>query len=106
MSSLRLLPRDFDVVVVGSTGASGRLFIAFTIVSNDDIRRCFHVGYTGKLVAEYLSKSYPTGLKWAIAGRSEAKLKTLHSDLKLNENVQILVADSEGATIAIVRHTR
>ena len=101
-----MLPRDFDVVVVGSTGAFERLFIAYVIVSNDDIRRCFHVGFTGKLVAEYLSKSYPTGLKWAIAGRSEAKMKALHNNLKLNENVQILVADSEGATIAVVRHTR
>ena len=99
MSPLRLLPRDFDVVVVGSTGAFDWLFIAWVKTSNDDIRRCLYIGFTGQLVAEYLSKSYPTGLRWAIVGRNEAKLKALHSNLKLNDNVQILVADSEGAII-------
>ena len=44
--------RQFDVVVYGATG------------------------FTGGLVAEYLSKSYPADkLRFAIAGRSEGSLK-------------------------------
>ena len=55
------------------------------------------IGFTGQLVAEYLSKSYPTGLRWAIVGRNEAKLRSLHSKLKLSNSVGILVADAEGS---------
>ena len=53
-------------------------------------------GFTGQLVAEYLSASYPVGLRWAIVGRNEAKLRSLHSKLKLSDSVGILVADAEG----------
>ena len=45
--------KEFDVVVWGATG------------------------FTGRLVAEYLAETYGTGmdqLSWAVAGRSEAKL--------------------------------
>lgn len=46
------MSRRFDVVVLGATG------------------------YTGKLVVEYLTKSASSRfIKWAVAGRSEAKLK-------------------------------
>lgn len=62
--------RKFDVVVYGTTG------------------------FTGKLVAEYMSKTYPTGVKWAIAGRSEAKLLNLKKSLNLSDDVGVLVADS------------
>lgn len=51
--------REYEVVVLGATG------------------------YTGKYTAEHITKSLPTDLKWAIAGRSEAKLKNLLPDLKL-----------------------
>ena len=34
-------------------------------------------GYTGQLCAEHVVKSLPTDLRWAIAGRSEAKLSAL-----------------------------
>ena len=43
--------REFDVIVYGATG------------------------YTGRLVAEYLAQTYPTGGRWAMAGRSLAKLE-------------------------------
>jgi len=51
--------RDFDIVVWGATG------------------------FTGALVAEYLLSQYGVGgsLRWAIAGRSEAKLETLRHAL-------------------------
>ncbi len=31
-------------------------------------------GFTGKLVAEYIAKNAPAGLRWAIGGRDAAKL--------------------------------
>jgi short subunit dehydrogenase-like uncharacterized protein len=44
-------------------------------------------GYTGKLTAQYITQNLPTNIKWAIAGRSESKLKELASSLKtLNSN--------------------
>jgi short subunit dehydrogenase-like uncharacterized protein len=43
-------PREFDLVVFGATG------------------------FTGALTAEYLARNAPTGLRWALAGRSAEKL--------------------------------
>ena len=43
--------RDFDIVIYGATG------------------------FTGRLVAEYLVQTYPTGVRWAMAGRSLSKLQ-------------------------------
>jgi len=65
--------REFDVVVLGATG------------------------FTGKLVAAYLLRQYGVGqdLNWAIAGRNETKLKELRSDLgDAAADLEILVADS------------
>ena len=39
-------------------------------------------GYTGKLTAEYIAANLPTDLKWAIAGRSAAKLETIAAECK------------------------
>ena len=39
-------------------------------------------GYTGKLVAEYITEHLPTNIKWAVAGRSQPKLDSLVSSLK------------------------
>ncbi|KPM43505.1 hypothetical protein AK830_g3076 [Neonectria ditissima] len=50
--------RQYDIVVFGATG------------------------YTGKLTAEYITKNLPTDLKWAVAGRSEAKLQAVVDDCK------------------------
>ena len=62
--------RTYDVVVFGATG------------------------FTGKLVAEYLSENYSSEeLKWAIAGRDSSKLKSLAEDLSLDSK-HIIVADS------------
>lgn len=38
-------------------------------------------GYTGLITAEYLHQNIPTHFKWAIAGRSESKLKNINSTL-------------------------
>jgi short subunit dehydrogenase-like uncharacterized protein len=39
-------------------------------------------GYTGKWTAEYMTNNLPTSIKWAIAGRSEAKLNALAEELQ------------------------
>ena len=72
MSDLRT-DREFDVVVMGATG------------------------FTGKLVAAYLLRQYGIGqdLNWAIAGRNEAKLNELRDDLGEGAaGLKLLVADS------------
>ena len=44
-------------------------------------------GYTGKLVAEWISTHLPEDLKWAIAGRNAKKLQGVIDELsKLNAN--------------------
>jgi short subunit dehydrogenase-like uncharacterized protein len=39
-------------------------------------------GYTGKYTAEHLTTHAPTDLKWAIAGRSENKLKAIADETR------------------------
>ena len=53
-------------------------------------------GFTGKLVAEYLSRKYGVNkeLKWAIAGRNKAKLESLRASLDELE-IPIIIADSK-----------
>ena len=68
--------REFDVVVYGATG------------------------FTGQLVAEYLLGQYgqDKGLRWAIAGRSEEKLRRMRRELgPAAEHLPIIVADSADA---------
>ena len=65
--------REFDVIVYGATG------------------------FTGQLVAEYLLGQYgcDANLSWAIAGRSEEKLRGLRRELgTVAEQLPIVVADS------------
>ncbi len=65
--------RQFDVIVWGATG------------------------FTGRLVVEYLLQRYPPGdrVRWAIAGRSQSKLVSLLDELiDDGERPQIIVADS------------
>ena len=63
--------REFDIIVWGATG------------------------FTGKLVAKYLhERQRHTGASWAIAGRSESKLQAIKDELGLGEQVPILLADS------------
>ncbi|KAI9726607.1 MAG: hypothetical protein M1828_000974 [Chrysothrix sp. TS-e1954] len=55
--------RTYDLVVFGATG------------------------FTGKLTAQYITRSFPTNIKWAIAGRSQSKLETVADELKrINPN--------------------
>lgn len=68
--------------------------------------REFHVvvwgatGFTGKLVAEYLAQQYGVGgdLRWAIAGRSQARLEQVRESLgEAAAALPIIVADSMDA---------
>lgn len=49
--------RDFDLILFGATG------------------------FTGQLVAEYLARKRPAGLRWALAGRSREKLEQVRATL-------------------------
>ena len=66
--------REFDVIVFGATG------------------------YTGRLVAEYLDGAYGTGgdgPTWAMAGRSMDKLIEVRGKIKASEDTPLIVADSD-----------
>lgn len=61
-------PREFDIIVYGATG------------------------YTGRLVAEYLKDK--AGLKWAMAGRSQAKLEEVRDLIGAPADTPLVVADA------------
>ena len=63
--------RDFDIVIYGATG------------------------FTGRLVAEYLVQTYPTGLTWAMAGRSRAKLEEVRDLIGARADTPLITADSD-----------
>ncbi len=64
--------REFDIIVYGSSG------------------------YTGRLVAEYLARKYAGGgaLKWAMAGRSEAKLAEVRDAIGAAASTSLIFADA------------
>jgi short subunit dehydrogenase-like uncharacterized protein len=66
------MDRDFEIIVYGATG------------------------FTGRLVAEHLLKTYgATGdLKWAIAGRNPAKLDEVRGEIGAPANLPVVIADS------------
>ena len=63
--------RDFDIVLLGATG------------------------FTGGLTADYLAAHAPTSLRWAIAGRNEARLAEVSA--RVGGDVGVLVADASDA---------
>lgn len=76
---------DIDVVIYGATG------------------------FTGQLIAEeFKPRADALGLRWAIAGRNEAKLQSVHDELALGDDVEIIVADSDddASLAALVERTR
>jgi short subunit dehydrogenase-like uncharacterized protein len=66
-------PREFDIVVYGATG------------------------FTGKLVAEYLAGRQKAGLalRWALAGRSLDKLAAARDEMGVPNDVPLIAADGE-----------
>src|ERR1700739_605519 len=67
-----LLKRDFDLIVYGATG------------------------YTGRLIAEYLATSYcgDDAPSWAIAGRSTDKLQKGRADIGAPDDLPLVKADA------------
>jgi len=64
--------REFDVVVYGGTG------------------------FTGRLVAEYLQSEYGgSDLKWAMAGRSQEKLESVRDEMGVSKDVALIVANAD-----------
>lgn len=63
---------EFDVIVYGATG------------------------FTGRLVAEYLTKEYGVGgeVKWAMAGRSADKLESVRDEIGAPADTPLIVADA------------
>lgn len=77
--------REFDIIVYGATG------------------------FTGRLVAEYLNKQYGTdGPKWAMAGRSMDKLESVRDEMGVPKDTPLVVADAsdEQSLAEMVKRTR
>ncbi|MXO48870.1 saccharopine dehydrogenase [Erythrobacter vulgaris] len=79
--------REFDIIVYGATG------------------------YTGRLVAEHLVREYGNsdhGPKWAMAGRSEDKLTAVREEIGAPSTTPMIVADADDPTSleAMCRRTR
>jgi short subunit dehydrogenase-like uncharacterized protein len=72
------MAREFDIIVYGATG------------------------FTGRLVAEYLSASYPD-LNWAMAGRTQAKLEQVRTEIGAPATLPLVTADaSDPASLAVM----
>ncbi|MEQ9144818.1 MAG: saccharopine dehydrogenase NADP-binding domain-containing protein [Parvibaculaceae bacterium] len=64
--------RDFDIIVYGATG------------------------FTGRLVAEYLAKTHGDGsVKWAMAGRSADKLAAVRDEIGAPADTPLVVANAD-----------
>ena len=61
-------------------------------------------GFTGSLAARYVAKQYPD-LKWAIAGRSEAKLEKLKSELGCEPGIIIADGNDDDALTKLAEST-
>jgi len=76
--------RDYDIVVYGATG------------------------FTGKLVAEYMAAKGGHGLRWAMAGRSAEKLEAARDEVGAPADTPLVVADASNpdSIRAMVASTR
>uniref|UniRef100_A0A093VAY0 Putative trans-acting enoyl reductase n=1 Tax=Talaromyces marneffei PM1 TaxID=1077442 RepID=A0A093VAY0_TALMA len=80
--------REYDIVLVGATG------------------------YTGRLTAYHIAQNLPTNLKWAIAGRSSAKLDALADELKhisedrLQPEIEIVDIEDKAQLTALVARAK
>jgi len=67
--------KDFDIIVYGATG------------------------FTGRLVAEYLHKTYDgSDVTWAMAGRSADKLAQVRSEMEISDDIALIEANSDDPT--------
>ena len=65
------MAKDFDIIVYGATG------------------------FTGRLVAEYLVQAYPGRGRWAMAGRSATKLAEVRDLIGAPADTPLVVADAD-----------
>ena len=63
--------RDFEVIIYGASG------------------------FTGRLVAEYMGKTYGQSINWAMAGRNEAKLAEVRAEVGAPDSTPLLIADAD-----------
>ncbi|NNN29461.1 saccharopine dehydrogenase [Streptomyces sp. S3(2020)] len=84
MSRLNRADRPYDIVLFGATG------------------------FVGTLTAEYLAAHAPEGLRWAVAGRNEDRLRALRERLPGGAEVGVLRADvADPASLrALAEHAR
>lgn len=54
-------------------------------------------GFTGRLVAEYMNQQYGRSVNWAMAGRSEEKLKAVRAEMGISDDTPLVVADADDA---------
>jgi short subunit dehydrogenase-like uncharacterized protein len=70
-----MAPREHDIVLLGATG------------------------FAGRLTAEYLARTAPPGVRWALAGRNQAKLAAVRDELAAHHpeagEVALVSADVE-----------
>ncbi len=66
--------REFDLVIFGATG------------------------FTGRLVAEYVNATYGVTLRWAMAGRSLSKLEAVRADMGIADSTPLLIGDTSDPT--------
>ena len=83
------MPKDFDIVIHGATG------------------------FTGRLVAEYMAQRYPNGrnaegLRWAMGGRNADKLAAVRDEVGAPADTPLVVTDTESpASLAqLMQRTR
>ena len=78
------MPKEFDIVVHGATG------------------------FTGRLVIEYLLSRPGTGLRWAMGGRSAAKLAAVRDEVGAPADTPLVVTDSDdpASLAALMARTR
>lgn len=77
--------REFDIIIYGATG------------------------FTGRLVAEYLTHQYGDAApKWAMAGRSQEKLESVRDEMGIPSDTPLIVADASDAEsmAAMVKRAR
>ncbi|MDA0700302.1 MAG: saccharopine dehydrogenase, partial [bacterium] len=74
--------REFDVVVWGATG------------------------YTGRLVAAALAAGAPSGVRWALGGRDRTRLEALQGEVGPAVGVVVADAHDAAAMAALARRAR
>ena len=78
------MSREFDIIVFGASG------------------------FTGRLVAEYLAETYPAGVRWAMGGRNHDKLAAVRDEIGAPKDTPLVVCDSDdkASLEAMVRSTK